>query len=522
MIRAFQSTPIFFESWRVGIEKCTAEKKYLYTSAVVWSKVGKRRKDDRLKLAPHLEIISKQKQKKMAKDHCLEHFDTFYKKTFERQWPSLRLAMLSRPKFCALVNNYGDRDTTFKRLNRMGCYSINKVYQDQVKYVKSRIDMDQVPSIDNKDQDQHLDIDLPSSDLLSSISSSSMTPEIAAKRIIHPDEMIMQGGGGSDIDAASASMYDFVPSTRIKGMDDFVEESEYYSVHDTMRTDRYQREAMPIERREQGVLDFPEHIEAYTFAPGATDMRLESPEKGCLGTFDYYCMDAASLLPVLALGIQKGDSVLDMCAAPGGKTLAIIQTMMPCRVVANDRDHARMKRLLDVMSAYLQTYDTNFAEELVEFKRSSGLSLPYQMANSFDKVLCDVPCTSDRTSVHQDEGNIFNVSRKKLRLKIPEEQSNLLQSAMKCVKPGGSVVYSTCTLSPIQNDGVVYDALKQTWKNDGLEFIVEDLSTAIKPFRSIMRFADEFTATPSYYGQLVLPNVINNFGPMYFAKITRK
>ena len=127
MIRAFQSTPIFFESWRVGIEKCTAEKKYLHTSAVVWSKVGKRRKDDRLKLAPHLEIISKQKQKKMAKDHCLEHFDTFYKKTFERQWPSLRLAMLSRPKFCALVNNYGDRDTTFKRLNRMGCYSFNKV-----------------------------------------------------------------------------------------------------------------------------------------------------------------------------------------------------------------------------------------------------------------------------------------------------------------------------------------------------------------------------------------------------------
>ena len=66
MILAFRNTPIFFESWRGCIEKCATEKKYLHNSAVVWSKVGKRRKDDRLKLAPHLEIISKQKQKKIS------------------------------------------------------------------------------------------------------------------------------------------------------------------------------------------------------------------------------------------------------------------------------------------------------------------------------------------------------------------------------------------------------------------------------------------------------------------------
>lgn len=47
---------------------------------------------------------------------------------------------------------------------------------------------------------------------------------------------------------------------------------------------------------------------------------------GSLGVMDYYLMDAASLLPVLALGLQPGDTVLDLCAAPGGKTLALLQT----------------------------------------------------------------------------------------------------------------------------------------------------------------------------------------------------
>ena len=93
---------------------------------------------------------------------------------------------------------------------------------------------------------------------------------------------------------------------------------------------------------------------------------------------------------------------------------------------------------------------------------------------------------------------------------------------MKCVKPGGSVVYSTCTLSPIQNDGVVFDALKQLWAQNRIEFIVEDLSVAMDPFRSLMKISDKSTGNQPFYGQLILPSVENNFGPMYFSKLTRK
>ena len=61
--------------------------------------------------------------------------------------------------------------------------------------------------------------------------------------------------------------------------------------------------------------------------------------------------------------------------------------MMPGRLVANDKDHYRMKRLLNVVSAYLESYEQNFAQELVEFKNSSAQHLGYNMPNSFDRYI---------------------------------------------------------------------------------------------------------------------------------------
>ena len=277
--------------------------------------------DDRVKHAPHLEAIIKQTTKKKGKDLCLDHFDLFYKKNFEKIWPSLRLALLSRPKFCALVNNYGDPDTAIKRLQHMGCYSIKSQYNEAFEHHSNSVE--NTPIKMKQVEQSSLLANKTLSDNQRSDHLLSLTPETAADRIILPQEMILQGGG-SDIDAASASMYDFVPSTKIKGMEDFIEESEYYK-YSEFKGHSGTNTAVPVEMRENKLIKFPAHIEAYTFATGATDMRLEPPEKGVLGTFDYYCMDAASLLPVLFLDVQKDHSVLDACAAPGGKALAILQ-----------------------------------------------------------------------------------------------------------------------------------------------------------------------------------------------------
>lgn len=67
---------------------------------------------------------------------------------------------------------------------------------------------------------------------------------------------------------------------------------------------------------------------------------------------DYYLMDGASIFPILALDLKEGDKVLDVCAAPGGKALAALQTLMPGVLIANDRVPSRVNRLRNVFKQF--------------------------------------------------------------------------------------------------------------------------------------------------------------------------
>ena len=91
----------------------------------------------------------------------------------------------------------------------------------------------------------------------------------------------------------------------------------------------------------------------------------------------------------------------------------------------------------------------------------------------YDKILVDVPCTTDRKSVQDNDNNIFKSTRVRERLRLPELQADILFHALKLVKKGGNVVYSTCTLSPVQNDGVVHMALKKIWEETSYKFVVK-------------------------------------------------
>lgn len=68
---------------------------------------------------------------------------------------------------------------------------------------------------------------------------------------------------------------------------------------------------------------------------------------------DYYLLDGGSILPVLALDLRPNDEVLDMCAAPGGKSLAVLQTFMPGLLVANDIKPGRTARIQNVIDQYI-------------------------------------------------------------------------------------------------------------------------------------------------------------------------
>ena len=108
----------------------------------------------------------------------------------------------------------------------------------------------------------------------------------------------------------------------------------------------------------------------------------------------------------------------------------------------------------------------------------------------------------------------------KNRLLLPEQQCELLKAGLQYLKPGGVLVYSTCTLSPIQNEGVVNMALKGMAEETTMEFAVSDLTEAVKPLGFIGRIYGKHQGVT--LGNLVVPNLCNNFGPTYFCRITRK
>nr|XP_055111403.1 5-methylcytosine rRNA methyltransferase NSUN4 isoform X9 [Symphalangus syndactylus] len=255
------------------------------------------------------------------------------------------------------------------------------------------------------------------------------------------------------------------------------------------------------------------NLRCFTFDRGDIS-RFPPARPGSLGVMDYYLMDAASLLPVLALGLQPGDIVLDLCAAPGGKTLALLQTGCCRNLAANDLSTSRIARLQKILHSYVpeEIRDGN----QVRVTSWDGRKWGELEGDTYDRVLVDVPCTTDRHSLHEEENNIFKRSRKKERQMLPVLQVQLLAAGLLATKPGGHVVYSTCSLSHLQNEYVVQGAIELLANQYSMQVQVEDLTH----FRRL--FMDTFCFFSScQVGELVIPNLMANFGPMYFCKMRR-
>ncbi|XP_049630855.1 5-methylcytosine rRNA methyltransferase NSUN4 [Suncus etruscus] len=255
------------------------------------------------------------------------------------------------------------------------------------------------------------------------------------------------------------------------------------------------------------------NLRCFTFARGDIS-RFPRARLGSLGVMDYYLMDAASLLPVLALGLQPGDIVLDLCAAPGGKTLALLQTGCCRNLAANDLSTSRTSRLRTILKNYVPQ---DFRDKnRVRVTSWDGRKWGELEGDTYDRVLVDVPCTTDRHSLFEEENNIFQRSRKNERQMLPMLQVQLLAAGLLATKPGGHVVYSTCSLSHLQNEYVVQGAIELLANQYSIEVQVADLT----PLRKV--FSDTFFFFPScQVGELVIPNLLANFGPMYFCKMCR-
>ncbi|KAG9349370.1 hypothetical protein JZ751_027813 [Albula glossodonta] len=220
----------------------------------------------------------------------------------------------------------------------------------------------------------------------------------------------------------------------------------------------------------------------------------------------YYLLNAASLLPVLALGVQDGDRVLDMCSAPGGKAVAILQSCTPGQLHCNEWDSERRRWLQQTLESFIPQP----LKDAIRVFNLDGRVFRQNEEGAYDKVLVDAPCSNDRSWLYTgqpEQGALFLQERAKL----PELQKELLSSALVTVRPGGVVVYSTCTLSRAENDAVVEGVLT-SWPNVQLQ----DLG------RLARTFSHRFTFAPDCpYGLLVVPEEGRTWGPMFLAKMKK-
>lgn len=151
---------------------------------------------------------------------------------------------------------------------------------------------------------------------------------------------------------------------------------------------------------------------------------------------------AASAFP------SEAGRILDCCAAPGGKTLILAERNPSARIVACEASRTRLKQLCDRLAGL---------GERVECRLADAAALDFESA--FDLVLADVPCSGTGTLSRNPE------IRHRLRAddlpRQAERQRAILASALRAVRPGGRVVYSTCSLEPEENEEVIGAAVAQ-------------------------------------------------------------
>ena len=169
-----------------------------------------------------------------------------------------------------------------------------------------------------------------------------------------------------------------------------------------------------------------------------------------------YFLDEASVFAAKVLEVGPGMDVLDMCAAPGGKSLIIASMLKGSgSLQCNDRSPDRRVRLQHVLENSLPVeWRGN-----VKISGYDGVKFGLYRKECFDRILLDAPCSSDRhvlgSPAHLEVWSVKRIKR------LSVEQGGLLASAIDALRPGGILVYGTCALSPMENDGVVERILKK-------------------------------------------------------------
>ena len=192
----------------------------------------------------------------------------------------------------------------------------------------------------------------------------------------------------------------------------------------------------------------------------------------------YYIQAKAPMLAVEVLAPQPGERVLDLCAAPGGKTTQIAAHMQNSGLLlANEMQSKRISALVGNLE---RCGVANYV-----LSRAPGAMLARYFHNFFDRILVDAPCSGD--GVVRKDQNMLNYWSPTDANRLAQVQTGLLRAAFHMLRPGGTLVYSTCSLSLEENEEVLLGLLRRY--GDAVEILpIDSLEQSPLPREVAVRF----------------------------------
>ena len=242
-----------------------------------------------------------------------------------------------------------------------------------------------------------------------------------------------------------------------------------------------------------------------------------------------YFLDPASVCAALCLPVQGAANVLDLCAAPGGKTLILASCMdEDAHLWSNERSPDRKARLVRVIQ---QSLPEQIASRITA-SCSDGATWCRRESERYNSILLDAPCSSER-HVLADEKYLGEWSPSRIK-SLAMEQWALLSSAYRLLASGGYLVYATCALSPQENDDVVsrlfskFDTAEIVPAERKKQFFSENFLKC-RQYLSCSSGAPEDLLPALYehaeqttYGHHILPDSSGGAGPLYFALVQKR
>lgn len=239
-----------------------------------------------------------------------------------------------------------------------------------------------------------------------------------------------------------------------------------------------------------------------------------------------YFLDGASVCAGLCLPVRNAEKILDLCAAPGGKTLVVSSTAFnngkETFLTSNERSFDRFKRL----ERTVQTCVPVELQGRIKTQCSDGSVLCKKINSEFDSILLDAPCSSER-HVLQDSKYLNQWTPNRVKT-MTFEQHALISSAVRMLKTGGYLLYATCALATDENDGTISKLLKKNKEVQPVDFdtvsqiFKNNLDVSQKYFSGQVTLESIFnSAIKTQYGFHVLPHRCNGFGPLFFGVLKK-